>query len=321
MTQTLTLTRGLPASGKSTWAEKMLLAFPEELVRLERDLLRDQLYGPMGRVYVNKPELDMTDEQFVEFMRERESTVSKVQEAMAKAAIAAGKSVIISDTNLRAKYVREWAKKAAEWNVEFRTVKFDDLTLNELIARDTDRKDPVGESVIVQMWQKFTKNGRIADVDVSREFADAQVIEPYVVPEGKSKAILVDIDGTLATMAGRSPYEWHRVGEDSPVDAVIEAVMAAYLFKRRVIVMSGRDESCRQITEEWLNTYLGVAWDELYMRPEGDTRKDNIVKYELFNNHVRDNFDVSYVLDDRDQVVEMWRKLGLACFQVNYGAF
>lgn len=299
----------------------MLSAYYSEVVRLERDLLRDQLYGSLGRVYVKPDDWNMTDDQFTQFVRDRENTVSALQNSMAKAAIAAGKSVIISDMNLRASYVRQWAKKAAEWGVEFQTVKFDDITLEELISRDNSREDAVGESVIRQLWQQFTKNGKIADVDISREFAGAQIVEPYVADTTKPKAILVDIDGTLATMAGRSPYEWHRVGEDSPVDAVIEAVMAAYMFSRKVIIMSGRDASCRQVTKEWLNTHLGVAWDELYMRPEGDNRKDNIIKYELFNKYIRDNYNIAYVLDDRDQVVEMWRKLGLSCFQVNYGAF
>lgn len=321
MRQTLTLTRGLPASGKSTWAQNMLSAYYSEVVRLERDLLRDQLYGSLGRVYVKPSHWEMSDDEFAKFVRNRENTVSAVQDSMAKAAIAAGKSVIISDMNLRAQYVRQWAKKAAEWGVEFQTVKFDDVTLNELIARDVNRNNSVGESVIRQLWQQFTKNGRIVDVDTSREFADAQVVEPYVSNQNKPKAILVDIDGTLATMSGRSPYEWMRVGEDSPVQAVIEAVMAACMFQREVIVMSGRDESCRAITEEWLTEHLGVAWSKLYMRPEGDNRKDNIIKYELFNKYVRNDYNVSYVLDDRDQVVEMWRKLGLACFQVNYGNF
>lgn len=320
MTQII-LTRGLPASGKSTWAEACLKAAPESVVRLERDLLRDQLYGPLGRIYVNVPELNMSDDEFTQFMRERENTVSLVQDSMAKAAVSAGKSVIISDMNLRAQYVRAWAKKAAEWGAGFETVKFEDVTLNELIARDVDRNHTVGESVIRQLWQQFTKNGKIADVDVSREFSSSQVVESYVADQSKPRAILVDIDGTLATMSGRSPYEWMRVGEDSPVEAVIEAVMAACLFNREVIVMSGRDESCRAITEEWLTKHLGVAWSKLYMRPEGDNRKDNIIKYELFNRYVRNDYNVSYVLDDRDQVVEMWRKLGLACFQVNYGNF
>jgi predicted kinase len=320
MTQRLMLTRGLPASGKSTYADRLLENW-KDLVRIERDLLRDQLYGPHGRIYVKPDDWEMSEDDFRSFVAERENTVTKAQEALADVAIKAGKSVIISDLNLRAQYVRTWAKFAAQRGVQFDTIKFDDVTLDELISRDNSRENAVGESVIRMLWQKFTKKGKIADVDVSKELGNTLTIEPYVADPTKPRAILVDIDGTLAKMAKRSPYEWHRVGEDTPVEAVINAVHAASKFGRHVIVMSGRDGSCREITQDWLNANLGVSWNELHMRPEGDDRKDDIVKLELFNEHVRDFWNVEYVLDDRDQVVAMWRKLGLACFQVEYGDF
>ena len=58
------------------------------------------------------------------------------------------------------------------------------------------------------------------------------------------------------------------------------------------------------------------------MRKTEDVRKDAIVKKEFFDTHIRDKYFVKYVLDDRNQVVDMWRlELGLACLQVNYGDF
>lgn len=303
MEQTLTLTRGLSASGKSTWAEDMVKS-TDQIIRLERDLLRDQLFG-----HRDYSRLTSADEQMV----------SVIQKAMAVAAFKAGKSVIVSDTNLRATYVREWAKLAAIHGVNFEIVDFDSVSVDQLVERDKNRQHEVGEKLIRDMAAKFLKKGKLVPVDVSKELVNSLKIEPYANPTNLPTAIIVDIDGTLATMHGRSPYEWHRVGEDSPVQAVISAVRTAAYYNR-IIVMSGRDESCRYITETWLGQYLGVGF-QLYMRPEGDNRKDDLVKYELFNKYVRDEFHVSYVLDDRDQVVKMWRSLGLPCFQVNYGDF
>lgn len=304
MTQII-LTRGLPASGKSTWTVEAVCLADGQVVRVERDLLRDQLFGTR---------MNLTARQ--------EMLITEVQKAMADAAIKSGKSVIVSDMNLRAAYVRQWAKFAAERGVEFRTVKFDQVSLDELISRDNSRQNAVGEQVIRSLWTKFTKNGMIADIDVSKELAQTLKIEPYKADISKPSAILVDIDGTLAKMNGRSPYEWNRVGEDSPVESVIDAVSAAYQAGDEIIVMSGRDGSCYGITMDWLLKHLSKVSDfKLFMRTEGDQRKDDLVKYELFNEHVRDNYKVKYVLDDRDQVVAMWRKLGLACFQVEYGAF
>jgi len=57
------------------------------------------------------------------------------------------------------------------------------------------------------------------------------------------------------------------------------------------------------------------------MREVGDMRKDRIVKLELFNEHIRHNYRVVAVWDDRKQVVEMWRALGLTVFHVADGNF
>jgi hypothetical protein len=57
------------------------------------------------------------------------------------------------------------------------------------------------------------------------------------------------------------------------------------------------------------------------MREAGDSRKDSIVKQELYEKHIEPSYDVFVVLDDRNQVVDMWRSLGLVCLQVAPGDF
>jgi hypothetical protein len=64
-----------------------------------------------------------------------------------------------------------------------------------------------------------------------------------------------------------------------------------------------------------------VPYDELWMRPAGDTRRDDIVKAELFDAHLRHRYNVRVSLDDRDRVVALWRRMGLPTWQVNYGNF
>jgi hypothetical protein len=102
------------------------------------------------------------------------------------------------------------------------------------------------------------------------------------------RAVIVDIDGTLAVRTGdRSPIDWHRVGEDEPNPPVVELVQILAASRRhRLILMSGRDESCRWQTEMWLNAQ-GVPFNELYMRPEKDNRNDSIVKEELYRKRKR----------------------------------
>jgi len=135
-----------------------------------------------------------------------------------------------------------------------------------------------------------------------------------------TKAIIVDIDGTLAKMNGRGPFEWHRVGEDNVNDPVRKMVNA-YADKAQVIIFSGRDGSCREQTELWL-ALNNIRYDALFMRPAGNFEKDNIIKRRLYDQNIAGKYDIDFVVDDRNQVVDMWRKeLGLTCFQVDYGDF
>lgn len=138
---------------------------------------------------------------------------------------------------------------------------------------------------------------------------------------GERPAILCDIDGTLAIMNNRGPYEWDRVDTDLPNVPVLKLVTALQTALP-IIFFSGRDESCREKTEQWLLRHGIVLNGGLFMRPAGDMRKDSVVKRELYDNHIRGKFYIEFVLDDRNQVVDMWRKeLNLPCFQVAEGNF
>lgn len=137
----------------------------------------------------------------------------------------------------------------------------------------------------------------------------------------KPKAIIVDIDGTLAKMNGRGPFEWLRVGEDLVKEPIKNIVNFYHYNGFTVILFSGRDGVCRPQTEQWLRDN-GINYLALYMRPEGNNEKDSIVKKRMYHQYIEAYLDVQFVLDDRDQVVEMWRKeLGLTCLQVDYGNF
>ncbi|WP_216080453.1 hypothetical protein, partial [Shigella flexneri] len=76
----------------------------------------------------------------------------------------------------------------------------------------------------------------------------------------------------------------------------------------------------KDVTTHWLYEHYGILFN-LSMRKDGDVREDSIVKLEMFNEHIRDKYYVDFVLDDRNQVVELWRSLGLTCLQVADGCF
>lgn len=134
--------------------------------------------------------------------------------------------------------------------------------------------------------------------------------------------VIFDIDGTLALKGNRSPYDWARVGEDTPNKPIVR------LFQDlgseggyKMIVFSGRDGSCRDATDKWLTDHQ-IYYSELYMRPAGNNEKDSIIKKRMFEEHIRGKFYCDFVVDDRNQVVKMWREeLGLTCLQVAEGDF
>jgi len=143
------------------------------------------------------------------------------------------------------------------------------------------------------------------------------------------EAVIVDIDGTLALMGKdeegrRRPYDWDRVIEDDPNMPIIELVWHLARWYKLIFV-SGRMEAARPGTLKWLQRYC--LWDEktgqitLLMRADGDFRKDSIVKEEIYRREIEGKYHVKYVLDDRDQVVATWRKLGLTVLQVADGSF
>ena len=139
----------------------------------------------------------------------------------------------------------------------------------------------------------------------------------------KPKAIICDIDGTLALrpVLGRDPYDMSRVSEDlvRPETSTIVALMWEAGFD--VIFCSGRDETAREDTAKWIKNNVHVSAFLLLMREKGDGRKDAEVKQEMLDRHILPDYDVFCVFDDRRQVVQMWRANGLTVFDVADGDF
>lgn len=303
----LIITRGFPASGKSTWA-KQWLAHGDRRARSNRDELRASVFGKEG---------------VLEYAAEE--SISAIQRETVRTLLRSGHDVVVDDTHLRLRYARGWADLARDEQATF-SVKDFEVPLTELLHRDRARLDAggrgVGEEALTKLWERF----RNPFQPVEPTPIAALAVSHYQPDEALPPAWLVDVDGTLALMGERGPFEWHRVGEDAPNPSVIALVRSLASgdgvsdVTPTIIVMSGRDEVCRPATEVWLAEHL-ERFDHLFMRPAGDNRKDSIVKQELFDAHVRGRWNVRGVVDDRAQVVAMWRAMGLMCAQVAEGDF
>lgn len=138
-------------------------------------------------------------------------------------------------------------------------------------------------------------------------------------------AIICDLDGTLALLGNRSPYDASSCENDTlnyPIANILEVYAHQTLHDIKLILVSGREEKYRKPTEAWLKKHNITHYEALYMRQTGDKRKDTIIKKELYKKHIEGAYEILFVLDDRDQVVNMWRQdLGLTCLQVAYGNF
>lgn len=290
----LILTRGIPASGKSTWAKQWVQEDPQNRTRVNRDDLRHMLYA--------------TDSTLLAY--EQEQHVSAVEKAIAKTALSKGKDVVVDAMNLRARWVRQWFTLG--YDVEFKDFP---TTLTDALARNATRDNPLPAEVIEKTFQRLTRAGELPKPD----FHHGAVFRPYTPDESLPAAYIFDIDGTLAHMTGRSPYDYTRVGEDRADESVVH-LLKSLAKDHRIVIMSGRDAECRGVTEAWLAA-KGIGYTRLIMRSPGDKRQDATVKHELFNQYVADNYNVRGVIDDRNQVVAMWRDMGLKCFQAQEGDF
>ena len=295
--QTMVVARGLPGSGKSFWAKKFLGKYPA-FRRVNRDELR--------LMYNNRP-----------FDKDVEKLVKKSRDLLLEAALAAGHSIISDDTNLSPKTVAELEGMANKHNASVQFADFTDVPVEVCVQRDAMRQNPVGSKVILKMYNDLLKK------------PDPKYVPPIT---GLPECIISDLDGTLAILNGRNPYDASTCEQDVVNHAVLSVIamfMKINSRREKVIFFSGREDKYREQTQNWLanvcnldGPVIGERRWELHMRKTGDVRRDAIVKREMFDAHVHGKYTPVFWLDDRQQVVDMVRHdLGVPLFQVNYGYF
>ncbi|MER5702643.1 AAA family ATPase [Micromonospora sp. NPDC002296] len=295
----LVATRGLPASGKTTFARTL----QPSVVRVNRDDLRRMLHGERL------------------FTQWAEAQVTRAQRAQVEALLRGRVSVCVDDTNLRARTLRDWARLAADCGAGFEVHDFTDVPLDECLRRDAARPaaDRVGEAAIRRLHDRFLAN-RPLPLPVP-EVAPGAPAHRGAARAEPTEIVLVDIDGTVALHVSRSPYDMTRVAEDVPNEAVIAAVRAMHAAGYGVVFCSGRDAAARADTVTWLARHVRVPYLALHLRAVGDSRRDAVVKREIYEREIEGRYRVVGVFDDRMQVVRMWRSLGLTVFQVAEGDF
>ncbi|WP_259407507.1 phosphatase domain-containing protein [Streptomyces akebiae] len=298
---------GLPASGKTTAARELQAESGGRMRRVNLDDLRQMLDIPLPegaerRSYAH------------------EQTVLAIQDAAVRAAVDGGFDVVVDNTHMTP-HIPKRLKAAVAGLATFVVHDFTDVPVEECLRRDAARERPVGEEIIRILADKHEKSRRGGWRLTAEWLNDEPAVEPYTADPALPSAVMCDIDGTLAIRGDRGAYDFTRCEEDLLNVSVRGALRSFRSADGDVIVLlSGRGEEHRGQTEAWLRAHE-VPYDELWMRAAGDQRRDDVVKAELFDRHVRHRFAVRVSLDDRDRVVAVWRRMGLPTWQVNYGNF
>jgi predicted kinase len=310
--QVLILT-GISGSGKSTFAKAFCEENPNWL-RINRDDIRKSLITGTLNDYWKREDA---------YKNRIETLVNEIVKTSIHHALDKGWNILIDNTHLKLTYINQLIKMVSAFRVEIR-LKLMDIDVETAIKRDKNRPDVVGEVVIREQFE------RLQILKKNIDFQQVIIIQPkqsamaMVQDESLPKCIIVDIDGTVAEKGNRSPFDWLRVGEDTPKLPIIRLVKVLKTVGYEVIFFSGRDGICQPQTLDWLCLHLEWQMTDfhLFMRTPNDSRKDSIIKKELFDAHIKDKYFVDFVIDDRNQVVDMWRQvLGLTCLQVDYGDF
>lgn len=278
---------GISASGKTTFTEEFVKQRPW-FVNINRDDIRFERLCNGERGWGK-----------YKFNRKNEAKVSEFVSEKLAYAVHNEKSVVISDTNLNPKHREALINRLEEYGYEVEIKTFP-VTLEEAWKRDAQRVNGVGQAVIYRQWQQWN------------EYIDRA---KYLPSSDLPKCVIVDVDGTVAKMEGRGPFDWSRVDQDLPIHEVMDIVDGLHHQGYKIIFLSGRDGVCYEDTKQWLQNYF--SFDILlYTRTEGDMRKDTVIKEELFWEHIADDHDVAMAIDDRSCMLRLWLDLGIKTISV-----
>lgn len=310
---------GPPGSGKSTYAQKFNLDFSISPVRISQD---DQ--GKDGHLKLFQKAIDFKD------------------------------SIIIDRMNFDKKQRERYIKPAKEAGYEVEIVVFHvprKTCFSRIMARENHPtingasiiKDEFGNLLHAEISEKektrqansaldtfFCKYERVEDTEADK-------VTRLGWSDKKTTVIICDLDGTLCNIDHRLHHvqgekkkrRWDLFNKEIPNDSLntwcadlIEkmSVRTINSISIRTVLCSGRVDSTRNDTEEWLFEHA-ISYDNLFMRHRKDFRQDSVIKEIILDFEILPRYNVLFAIDDRQQVVDMWRRRGLVCLQCAPGDF
>lgn len=309
---------GLPASGKTTYALELVKERKNGWKRINKDDLRSMI-------------------DCSQHSKDAERQILEARDALIRVFCASNKNIVIDDTNLHPKHLESIKNIAKEFPGYVAKSKMFDISVEEAIKRDYMRENSVGADVIRRMAKDYLNSRN----DLSYYYSQNKDLPTCYV---------WDIDGTLAEInknKPRSPFDMTRVSEDTINEPVAELFIQLFssVAASRFIFVSGRNECARKDTIEWIQDNIlhpafekmkdrnflihahrgSHVWNQqpvdLFMRADDDSRKDYVIKEEIYHKHIIGKYFIKGVFDDRKQVCQHIRSLGIPVFQVAEGDF
>jgi len=142
--------------------------------------------------------------------------------------------------------------------------------------------------------------------------------------------VIFDVDGTLMDIEHRRHHlqngnnDWKAFNAAMEHDVPNFPIMhIAYDMSEQgheIVICSARNESQRALTEKQI-TDCGVKFGHCFLRGDDDFRPDEVFKQDVLDALIATDWKPDLVFDDRNKVVDMWRRNGLVCVQVAEGDF
>jgi len=294
---------GIPGSGKSTYCQKLMTKEPGKWKRINNDSLRAAF-------------------DFSVYSQENEKIIRETRNYLLRDFLLKGYNVLIDNLNINKTHFKEVCKTVSSLNIDAKVYeKHFWVELEEAISRDAKREGSakVGATVIKKWYKEL--NGSLSSRSFlfakPKEMIFSKRIVPIVQDTKLPRAVMVDLDGTLADISDRhNIYDASDCLKTDKLNVpVANLVSLFYHNNTEVIFCSGREDKFEASTRAFIDHHLPGIKYQLFMRKTKDMRPDDAIKEEIFMEHIHNKYYVVAVIDDRLSVCRLWNKLNLPLFR------
>lgn len=289
---------GISGCGKSTFTSTLFGKDDPDWRIISSDVFRKQL------VSYDKTKSFWTQYRFD---KQIEKEVKRLTEEAISEAALLGINIVLDNTHLNPNTLKHNIELCESVGYKTEVINLNPtLDINFYLKRNKGRQDELNSQVINDQYVMAFKN-------------NPETFQEQFKQDTKPVVTIVDIDGTVAQMHNRTPFQYTHVLNDLPRTHVINVIKALYETKRvdKIIFLSGRESVCYEDTMQWLvNQGFEQHTFNLFMRVKRDARKDWIIKDEIYKSCIKPFYDVQYVFDDRNQMIDYWLDEKLPVFNV-----